>query len=142
MLFSQVPPQRNKDPFEIIFSAVFAISGAAQLIMGARPGSVDSLLPGWFSTVWLLLIVLGSVGVLVGAFWRNTLDGIFIESVSLSAVGAAVCIYGAGLIVVEIEPSDNPAGGWFAGPLTIALGLAFWWKHRQLQKHIRELPKK
>lgn len=130
--------RRERDPFEVIFSAVFAVSGAVQLVSGAVPGSMAELLPGWYRYVWLAMVTLGSVSVLAGVYWRNRVSGLFIESWGLSAVAISVAFYGSGIMYVTIQ-SGNGASV-LAGPLTIALGLAFWWKRVQLRRVIKELP--
>lgn len=137
MVLSLAGSRRRRDPFEILFSAVFAVSGAMQLITGAKPGSVAELLPGWFRIIWLGMMTAGAIGVLLGVFWRNPAGGIIIESVGLAAVAYSIIIYGAGIVVASALASGS--GSVLAGPLTIVLGAAFWWKRHQLRAEIKRM---
>jgi hypothetical protein len=127
------------DPLEVLFLLVFAMSGAAQAISGAKPGSIDALLPETFRVIWLILITIGSLIALAGIFWPwNSVDGVITESIGLAWVAIGIVVYGAAQIVASLN-TENPAGAILAGPLTICLGLAFWWKHRRLQLLIDRL---
>jgi hypothetical protein len=123
----------------VLFLVVFAMSGAAQAASGAKPGSIDALLPETFRVVWLILITMGSLIALAGIFWPwKATDGVITESIGLAWVAIGIVVYGAAQIVASFS-TDNPAGAILAGPLTICLGLAFWWKHRRLQALIDRL---
>lgn len=124
---------RPKDPFEIAISFVMLISGIAQVIGSATPSSVSLLLPPIVRYIWLFMATVGALGVLVGTFWREPVTGIFIERIGLTAAGWGLVIYG-----VAVSWASWPAS-IIAGPLTLILGLAFFWKAHQLSVRIKEL---
>jgi hypothetical protein len=127
------------DPLEVLFLFVFMVSGAAQAVSGAKPGSINALLPETFRIIWLILLTVGSLIALVGIFWPwRTSDGIITESIGLAWVAISIVVYGAGQ-AVAVSFSQNPGGAILSGPLTICLGLAFWFKHRRLQALIDRL---
>lgn len=129
------------DPLETLFLVVFAASGLIQLSTGARPGSIDSLLPDVFRIVWLVILTLGSLLALAGIFWPyKKSDALIIESVGLAWVGVGVIIYGMAQVAAAFLIS-SPGSVVLAGPLTITLGIAFFWRHRRLQKVIERLKK-
>lgn len=128
------------DPLETLFLIVLGGSGLLQVFSGATPGSIDALMPHTFRNIWLVMLTLGSIVALVGIFWpRAKADGLLLESVGLACVGVAVMIYGAAQIVATVAILDNPGSAVLTGPITITLGIAFWWKHRRIQRVIERL---
>lgn len=132
---------REKDPFEVIFSAVFAVSGVAQLIQGPTPGAAAELLPGWFRVLWLVMLIAGSLAILFGVYYRDPVTSMFTESVGLLAVALSLLVYGSGIIWVSWDGGPG-AGSVMAGPMTLVLASAFYWKRRQILRATRELPKR
>lgn len=128
------------DPLETLFLIVFAISGLAQAATGARPGSIDSLLPGPLRVTWLLILTLGAIAALAGIFWPGKKsDALILESIGLAWVGVAVIIYGLAIGVAAIFIAQIPSNATIAAPTTIMLGIAFYWKHRRMQRIIERL---
>ncbi|MBM4617965.1 hypothetical protein GS534_24215 [Rhodococcus hoagii] len=128
------------DPLETMFLIVLGLSGFLQIATGARPGSVDTLMPNAFRVLWLIMLTLGCVVALVGVFYpKDKPTGLLIESVGLAGVGVAVIIYGLAQLVATIAVYDNPGSAILTGPMTLTLGIAFWWKHRRLQQVIERL---
>lgn len=136
-LHTPEPQHRQRDPFEIMFSAVMLISTLVQLGFGAVPGSLALLLPSWARIAWLLTVLVGCVAVLVGVFWRDAITGMFIESVGLSAVSMSIITYSLGIFVVT---ADDGGRGVLSAALTLMFGVAFGWKYVQLRAAIRRLP--
>src|SRR5207253_2498162 len=83
------------DPLEVMFLIVFLMSGGAQLVSGARPGSIDAVMPETFRLIWLLMLLIGTVISLVGIFWTgHKVVSMMIESVGLAWVSISLIIYG------------------------------------------------
>jgi hypothetical protein len=130
---------RDMDPLEVLFLAVFLMSGIFQSITGARPGSIDVVMPETFRLLWLLMLTLGSAIALIGIFWRgDRVTAMITESVGLAWVSLSLIIYGAAAIVAT-SLTDQPTSGTLGGPLIIVLGIAFGWKHRRIQRLVNRL---
>lgn len=126
---------RELDPLEALFLLVFTISGAVQLQSGARPGSIDVLLPENFRTMWLCTFLMGSLLALVGNFWlgKQRTDGLIFEHVGLWWVGLSLLVYGAAQIIASILYDPYGSAVLLAGPTTVMLGIAFCWKATKIQ---------
>jgi len=130
---------QEADPLEVLFLSVFLMSGIFQTFTGARPGSIDAVMPETFRLLWLLMLTLGAGIALVGVFWRgHKVIAMMIESVGLAWVSIALIIYG-GAAIVATTMTDQPTSGTLGGPLIIVLGIAFGWKHRRIQRLVNRL---
>ncbi len=130
---------RIRDPFEIMLSCVFALSGTYQLLSNETPNAVNAMLPPGFRYLWLGMIVAGSLAVLFGVYWRNVITGMYVESVGLLAVSCATAIYGSLIMVASIQ-LHSIAGMLLSSPMTLAIGLAYYAKYRQVLKVLERLP--
>ena len=127
------------DPLEGIFLLVCALSSIGQIFSGARPGSLEAVLPQAFQNIWLIVFSLGAFIGMTGICWLGRrLDAILIESVGLAWVGLTLVIYGFAQIIAAFQ-IENVGGALMAGPLTIVLGIAFFWKHRRIQRVLDRL---
>lgn len=128
------------DPLEVMFLIVFVMSGSAQLISGARPGSIDVVMPEMFRLIWLLMLLIGSLTALTGIFYHgHRVTGMMIESVGLAWISISLIIYGAAAMVAVSISDQAVVSGSLAGPMIIVLGIAFGWKRHRIQRLVNRL---
>lgn len=128
------------DPLEVMFLVVFIMSGSAQLVSGARPGSIDMVMPESARLIWLLMLLIGSVLSLSGIFYHgHKVTAMMIESVGLAWVSISLIIYGGAAIVAVSMSDQQVASGSLGGPMIIVLGIAFGWKRHRIQRLVNRL---
>lgn len=126
----------RRDPFVIWILTFFIVAASTDLIAGVKPGSVESLMPGWWWYGWLVITLLGSLVYMYGIFTRNLLNGLFMcwsacptLAVSVGAIAAAQLWVGGSSATIS-------------GGLLFGISIAFLAQRRLLTKVVRELPRK
>lgn len=113
----------GRHPFEVGVLAACIIVGTVMGVWGVRPPSMARGLPEPLLTVWLILIALGGLIGLVGAYWRGDLaDGLLVELAGVCAVAAATTLYAVVLIAANPWPASIGSAGLMLGIGAGALG--------------------
>ncbi len=102
---------RRREPFEVIFLALLALTATTQLALGAHPGSLIALLPGWVSTLWATVTLLDSLTTFIECFYPENITGLFMERLGITISAYTIIIYAGAVSVV----------GGTRGLVTIAL---------------------
>jgi hypothetical protein len=107
-------PERN--PLEFIFCAFLVFSLVPVMIgIAPLPGSLARV-PTPFGQLSAGLIVLGSVGVMVGILWVERDLGLLIQQASMWFLAVGLTFYGVAVW---------HASGWAAGRIAVGLSLGF-----------------
>jgi len=85
--------REGREGFEIYTLILCFVAGGPVLFGGARPGTIQSLLPPDWQIVWGLTLTLGALSALVGIFWPQRATGLIVEQVGMVATGVAAMIY-------------------------------------------------
>ena len=110
----------GRHPFEVGVLLACVLVGTVMTVGGTRPPSLMRGLPEPLLTAWLLLIALGGVAGLIGAYWRGDVgDGLLIEVGGVCAVAAAMTLYSVVLVAANPWPNSLGSAGLLAG---IAIG--------------------
>jgi len=108
-------PERN--PLEFALCA-FLFYGILPIMLGLEPlpGSLSKV-PTPFGQLAAALIVLGSIGVMVGILWRGRDIGLLIQQAAMYFLGVGLTFYGVAVW---------DASGWIAGrvPILLSFGIA------------------
>lgn len=124
-----IPMDRN--PLEIGLLAWAAVTGGGRLI-GLAAGDTaipPTGIPAWADLAWHLLLLLGSLAALAGAYWPDAITGVLIVRAAMWPLSAGAGVYAVGLGV---------AGQWRS---TTAVGLfaaVFAWRAVQIGAHLRQ----
>src|SRR6266568_7266998 len=125
---------KRREVFEIAFLLLLVVSSAASLLVKASPGSLQALLPGWYTTDWSILMLVGSTIATLGIFGPDVLTGLFLERVGINIVSSGLVIYAG-------------AAGVFGGlkaltsiSIIIAMVVAFFLRSRDITRVLKKLP--
>lgn len=86
---------KRREPFEISFLVLLVLTSIAQLLLGAQPGSISALMPGWAAFDWALLTLMGSATALLGVWIPNVVTGLFMERLGITVTASVLTIYAA-----------------------------------------------
>lgn len=128
-----VPLDRN--PLEIFLLALCVVTGISNLIRIATDGpSPGSATPPLLSGTFYAMLILGGLGGIAGAYWRDAITGVLIVRASMIPVAASSLAYAIGF--------------WYRGGalLTSVIIAAFAgtcaWRAWQITKHVRDESKR
>jgi hypothetical protein len=118
-------------PHEVALLAFSVVLGLAFVVGAKPPGSIESLMPGWFRWGWYVLLLASGVAGLAGFFAiRDVYSALTLERAAMWGQAAAFAIYALAILVL---------GGWrgvAAGGLCVALAVASVWRLRQVGREI------
>jgi asparagine N-glycosylation enzyme membrane subunit Stt3 len=126
----------RREPFELAFLLLLIVSGITQLATQAVPGSIAALMPSWLHVAWLAMMTVGAALALWGIIIKNTVNGLFFESVGLMTAGLSLIVYGFAQIFFGGLQAALPASITFA----VVIAFAFRWK--ELRRVIKKLPRR
>ncbi|WP_063023785.1 hypothetical protein [Nocardia niwae] len=126
----------RREPFELVFLLLLIVSGITQLVTRAVPGSIAALMPSWLHVAWLGLMTFGAIVALWGIVIKNTINGLFVESVGLVTAAMSLVLYGCAQLIFGGLNAVLPAS------LTFAVVVAFAFRWKELRRVIRKLPRR
>lgn len=122
-----VPLEAN--PMEVYLLGLCAISGATQLLAllaGTPPTTI--VVPMWLNVIWYVLLLVGGVTGVVGAFWRDTLTGLLVLRAAVWPVGHTALGYAAVLAW---------KGQWMSAVVVAVFGVACLWRYVKISRFVR-----
>jgi hypothetical protein len=119
-----VPWEPN--PAEVFLLGLCAISGAGGLADLAVNGHTDGQPAAPLAATWYLVLLLGGLAALAGAYWRDVIDGALVMRAAMWPVGC-----GAGAYTVVLLDQ----GQVYAAAITLAFGALCLLRARQLAHH-------
>lgn len=106
---------------------------ALMIVTGIVPRSMETL-PDLFVRAWMLLLAVGGLTALAGAYWRGRIDtALTIEGGGCGMFGAMLWLYVLLLFV------GNTSNALVAGGLIGSLGAGAWWRVAQILRDLRKL---
>lgn len=137
--------ESGKHPFQIFMCGLCAFSGAAYLLLYAigqapAPRAIESTLPWWLRTAWLIMLFLGPSVVLVGTFWKSSnlsglVTGMLIQKRGLLVTAAATLAY-----TVAVISYAAGTGLLMQAMLTVCVNIGFtaacWVRHRHISRDL------
>lgn len=126
----------SRHPFQVLILVLCLIS-SVPILLGASPApaSIEAQLPPYFSHVWALVLVTGSVGTLVGIFLKNRTNGLIMEQMGLAFIGISALLYSA-LIMVHVKWP-----GFFSATAIGVFAIACLVRWKQIQDYLHEVKK-
>lgn len=119
------------DPRAVFILSLAIVAALPLIITGARPESIEALLPRWAVVLWGISLLAGAAVTLAGMS-RQTVDGIITEQVGSVLTGFATIIYGVTLFSVgEVEALLTCSFVW-------GFGISCFWRWAQLQTLLNE----
>jgi hypothetical protein len=118
----------GRHPFEVAPLFACAVVGGVMTAARLRPPSLLAGYPQTIITAWLLLVALGGLVGLIGAYWRGAVDdGMLIEFAGVASVAAACLLYCVALYATQPITSAFTAAGLLSG-----LGAGALWRAAQI----------
>lgn len=114
------------DPRAVFILALCVFSGVIALALGAKPGSLEEVLPGWAVFVWGASLVAGSATALAGMAFQSV-NGIITEQVGSMTVAMATIFYS--IVMVWVAGSS----AYFSAMIILGWGIACFLRWVQLQ---------
>jgi hypothetical protein len=129
----------GRHPFEIFMLALVVLTSVPVFFGAApEPGSIEAALPTWGVFAWQSILAFGSVGSLLGIFWRDRATGLIMEQLGMAFVGVASVIYSASVWAIAGPGAAIPGG------IILGFGIACLIRWRDIQRtinavHVEEL---
>lgn len=98
-----------KAPHMAAVAVAAAAAGAAQIATGYMPSTIAAAASPAVGAVWSLLLILGGVTVLVGAFMRPVILGLRIEGSGHLGLAAGIIVY----LLANVYWMNSP---WWVSP--------------------------
>jgi hypothetical protein len=124
----------GRHPFQVAIVAACPLSALTILATAREPRSLDTVLPDWFVTAWLVGFVVSGVLALIGMHWPHPLGwGLMVECGGILGLGAQTTVYSASLAIV------NGLDALGSGALITAIAIACWWRAGQIVRDLIRL---
>lgn len=114
-----------KAPHMAAVAFAAAAAGVAQLVTGYMPSTIAAAASPSVGHAWSLLLVLGGVTVLVGAFMRPVILGLRLEAAGHVGLAAGIIVYLLANIVWMASPWWVSPAVWM--PATVAVASLVRW---------------
>lgn len=119
-------------------AAASVFAGTLQLITGRMPSTIEAAASPAVGHVWSLLIILGGVTILVGAWMPPIVAGLKIEASGHVGLATGVLVYlSANLVWMESPWWVSPAVWWPAAFATASV--VRWWQIQHLMWRARHV---
>lgn len=105
----------SRHPDTIVILSMCAIIGALQVLTAEIPASVLALVPFATGMFWACTFALAAGAVVVGAYWRDPVDGWLIELVARIVLTATAGAYTYALGSAVTRPGSLLIVGFMAG---------------------------
>lgn len=125
---SAVPP--SKHPYQF-WAMAACVMGGFGVLVGARPGSLEALLPQWAVYLWAVILLGGGSMAIFSAWWHDRTIGMLVERIAHFSIGLGTFVYGIGLIAVF--------GIDRFSPLAFGISLAAMWRVRHVTRELTKL---
>lgn len=126
----------RRRPHEQLVCLWAILSAAGVLAQASRSSNaLDALFPTWLATTWYVLLLVGGVTGLTGAWWsrQRIVTGLLLEAASMSLLGVVCCVYTISLFVTA------GSAAWTAGLLVGAISVSCGWRWIQIKRDLRLL---
>lgn len=130
-----VPVPARRHPHQVLVAALLLVSGAAILLGGPQPGSINETLPGPLVYLWASVITAGGAMV-VAAAAAGPLTALYLELVADLPLSVMCGVYAAAVVTVAGWRGAVPVA------LVLAAALAFAIRARQVWRTFRQLHSK
>jgi hypothetical protein len=118
----------DRHPLVIFLLALCVLSGVVNL--ATNPPTAPHV-PGWVNASWYILLILGGVAALVGAYLRDAITGVLVVRAGLLPLGAGAYAY-------ALAVGYHGTAVDLLGAAVVAIfGLAAHWRAAQITLHVR-----
>lgn len=122
-----VPLDRN--PLELFLLGLCVFSGVVNGIRLFATGQTLDQTPLWLAWSWYVLLIVGGLAGIVGAYWKDAITGVLIVRAAMWPVAAGAFMYA---IVLPGRVGVQTAA------LVAAFGACCAWRAVQITRHVRE----
>jgi hypothetical protein len=128
----------RRQPHQILLCLWCVIAGLVFVAgVAPTPGSIAALLPSWVLWIWYLLLTVGGIAGIVGAFWprRRLYTGLQLERTSMIFLASGTAMYMIAMIGTAGARATGAAG------FLAAWGAACVWRALQIHDDLMTIAK-
>lgn len=120
----------DRNPLETYLLALCVFSGVLNGIGLIQRGTTLDGTPPPLAAAWYLLLIVGGLGGIIGAYWRDPVTGVLIVRAAMWPTAAGAMMY------AFVLPGR---AGWVSAILVFVFGLFCAWRAMQITAHVKSL---